>query len=118
MPRHTRPNRDTARSHAPDVPRAIAAPAASSLVPAALPRPWMFFNRRLAPAHQYARSGQASQVAYSAIPPPMTLITWRHFLRTQAASTLAVEVDSRYVHILGVTEHSDGPWTTQQIRTC
>ncbi len=27
-----------------------------------------------------------------------------------------IEAGSRYVHVLGVTSHPDGPWTTQQVR--
>ena len=62
--------------------------------------------------------------------------SWRRFLRTQASSMLAVdffhvdcavtlkriyvffalEVGSRYVHILESTSQPTGPWTTQQAR--
>jgi transposase InsO family protein len=69
-------------------------------------------------------------------PQRRTDTTWRQFLHTQAVTMLAtdffhvdcavtlqrlyclfvMEVDSRYVHVLGITANPDGLWTVQQIR--
>jgi putative transposase len=89
--------------------------------------------------HRVAPRRSAGSCSAHRIPPASarhTDTSWRQFLRTQAASMLAVgffhvhialtlrrlyllfplEVGDRYLQILRVTGHPDGPWTTQQAR--
>jgi transposase InsO family protein len=91
----------------------------------------------LKPGHRVSTSTISRVLKVLRIPPApkrRTDRTWRQFLHSQAATMLAtdffhvdcavtlrrlyclfvMEAGSRYVHILGVTDNPDGPWTTSR----
>ncbi|MFN0092687.1 MAG: hypothetical protein ACKVWR_20830 [Acidimicrobiales bacterium] len=69
--------------------------------------------------------------------PSRTGPSWSAFIRSQASAVIAtdfftvdtallrrfyvlffIEIDTRIVHLGGITTNPTGPWTTQQARTC